>query len=347
MLKIIVLLILLSLLLLGGCNSFNDQDRHFIINNNGEFSIINDKNIRIIDRTYEYIDQSSEGVLRIYRNYKWGFLDNQFNEVIRPEYSNAQNFSSNLAAIQIDAKWGYINSENDIILPAIFDWAGDFIDGVSVIKDQDKYFFIEKSGEKISSPMQSCMRVFSNAYIAIDEKGNHMLLDSQGNHIIALGDDIISVVGYYEDMISCEYTLDGVRKYKIIDVNGNVLLDDKDSITPFVNARAFYGEIYAGKMHWSLIGSNCKKIVPARFMNAIINSDELLGVQNAEGKWGFIDTHGALVIDYLYTQVGSFCDGYAPIAQDFGGVLRWGIIDLKGEIVIPFEYDYIYPIRKE
>ncbi len=97
---------------------------------------------------------------------------------------------------------------------------------------------------------------------------------------------------------------------------------------------------------YGFIDKSSIEVIPFIY-DGVGNFNEGLARVNKDGKWGFIDTHGALVIDYLYTQVGSFCDGYAPIAQDFGGVLRWGIIDLKGEIVIPFEYDYIYPIRKE
>ncbi|GHV12530.1 hypothetical protein FACS1894219_05630 [Clostridia bacterium] len=58
------------------------------------------------------------------------------------------------------------------------------------------------------------------------------------------------------------------------------------------------------------------------------------------GKCGFINTKGDVVIPYIYDSVHWFCEGYAAVKK--GG--KWGFIDDTANIVIPFEYDDVISI---
>lgn len=65
----------------------------------------------------------------------------------------------------------------------------------------------------------------------------------------------------------------------------------------------------------------------------------LAGVVNQDGKVGFIDKTGALVIPCAYDDSHAiFCDGLCPVQKDG----KWGYIDKTGATVIPFEYDEAY-----
>lgn len=58
--------------------------------------------------------------------------------------------------------------------------------------------------------------------------------------------------------------------------------------------------------------------------------------------WGFIDEDEIMVIEPRYYSVGSFSNGYAPIAiVEDSGEMKWGILDLTGRIIIDPQYDYI------
>ena len=58
-----------------------------------------------------------------------------------------------------------------------------------------------------------------------------------------------------------------------------------------------------------------------------------------DGKWGFIDTSGILILEPQFDFVGSFYHGAATISQ---GALD-GLIDRKGRILFPPQYNEIVP----
>ncbi len=57
----------------------------------------------------------------------------------------------------------------------------------------------------------------------------------------------------------------------------------------------------------------------------------------SNGKWGFVDNTGKLVIPMEYDYVSDYRGGYSVVLKDG----RWGLIDMDGDIVVPIEYDDI------
>lgn len=54
-----------------------------------------------------------------------------------------------------------------------------------------------------------------------------------------------------------------------------------------------------------------------------------------DGKWGFIDYTGTLIIPCEWETVGMVVDGRAPVQKDG----KWGVIDQNGQLLIPCEWD--------
>ncbi|EAK1349894.1 WG repeat-containing protein, partial [Campylobacter coli] len=55
------------------------------------------------------------------------------------------------------------------------------------------------------------------------------------------------------------------------------------------------------------------------------------------GKWGFIDKSGKIVIEPKFDGVGNFSEGLAGV--ELNG--KWGFIDKSGKIVIEPKFDDI------
>ena len=53
-----------------------------------------------------------------------------------------------------------------------------------------------------------------------------------------------------------------------------------------------------------------------------------------DGKYGFVDRDGDIVIPLIYDGALHFADGLAPVCK--GG--KWGDINADGEVVIPFRF---------
>ncbi|MEE1004088.1 MAG: WG repeat-containing protein [Bacteroidaceae bacterium] len=67
-------------------------------------------------------------------------------------------------------------------------------------------------------------------------------------------------------------------------------------------------------------------------------NEGLAGVKNADGRWGFIDKSGRLVIPYQWKKVLWFSEGLAGVQDDNE---KWGFIDKTGKVVLPFEWSNV------
>lgn len=67
-------------------------------------------------------------------------------------------------------------------------------------------------------------------------------------------------------------------------------------------------------------------------------NEGLAGVRNADGRWGFIDKSGRLVIPYQWKKVLWFSEGLAGVQDDNE---KWGFIDKTGKVVLPFEWSNV------
>lgn len=74
------------------------------------------------------------------------------------------------------------------------------------------------------------------------------------------------------------------------------------------------------------------------YIDAYPFHEGLAAVKNQDGKIGFIDKTGTLVIPCAYDNAGSFSDGLCNVS--IGD--RWGYIDRTGQAVIPLAYDNAY-----
>lgn len=67
-------------------------------------------------------------------------------------------------------------------------------------------------------------------------------------------------------------------------------------------------------------------------------SDEGLAAVLKNGKEGFVNTKGEVVIPFIYEWVRGFSEGLAAVCNDSH---HWGFINTRGEVVIPLIYDWV------
>jgi len=90
---------------------------------------------------------------------------------------------------------------------------------------------------------------------------------------------------------------------------------------------------------WGYIDRTGKVVIEPRFNSATEFSEGFAGVE-VKGQWGFIDKSGKLVIEPRYSRVSAFSEGLArvQVAANRRGYGIWGFIDHTGEWVIEPEY---------
>lgn len=105
----------------------------------GEYSVIKYRNF-------------SDGLVAVYKNGKYGYLDKNGKLVIPYSYESAGNFNGGVTAVSKNGKFGVINKANKLIVPFKFNWLEDYSEGLAAYKttslyDEGKFGFIDQTGK--------------------------------------------------------------------------------------------------------------------------------------------------------------------------------------------------------
>lgn len=86
---------------------------------------------------------TEDGIIAICQNGKWGYVDEDGEEVIKPQYEDAKSFSNGLAGVCKDGKWGFINTDGYMVIEPQFSEVGYLLeDGICVVRTD---FYSEQS----------------------------------------------------------------------------------------------------------------------------------------------------------------------------------------------------------
>lgn len=108
--------------------------------------------------------------IKLYRhegdNGRWGFVDEDGDWVIKPKFSDAEDFSDGFAAVKLDGKWGYIKSDGKWLVEPRFYDAGPFEYGIAVVEDDD-FYVIDKTGKRALAPGEKLSLVKRKGYYGL------------------------------------------------------------------------------------------------------------------------------------------------------------------------------------
>lgn len=80
---------------------------------------------------------------------KWGFIDKKGKFVIAPQFSKAREFSNGLAPVWKDFKWGYLSPDGSYAVPLQYRSADVFSDGYAFVTTEKDAFFIDRNGKRV------------------------------------------------------------------------------------------------------------------------------------------------------------------------------------------------------
>ena len=239
--------------------------------------------------------------------------------------------------------WNYSSNDGGMSLQMDAQEAVAFNEKYGVVKLNGRYCTILKSGD----------------LYGIDETGVDEVLGLTDRFIIAKKD---GMYGYYNYDFQCmsdtlqfeDITInnDGVAAVKK-DGKWGIINDSGETVTDFIYedvAVNSLGCAFAGGHAmvkkdgaWMLIDTTGAVLSGQTFADAKApESDEYIAVANAEGKWGFIDSEGNLIIDYQYYDAASFSCEMAPVMV----VSDWGYISCKNHLVIEDHYESAQPFHE-
>jgi hypothetical protein len=208
--------------------------------------------------------------------------------------------------VQKDSRYGYIDSSGNVMLDFSFKWAGLFTEGAAVVQEEVYLGMINKQGEFLIPPIYDEIEPFSNGVAIVGLNEKYGLINKLNQQVTPLIYDQISP---FSDGLALT-ELNG--KFGYINESGSIKIPIiYDAAGSFSNGFA-YAEQNGKK---GLINLNGDVVVG--FDHDWIEVFNKQGVARArkDNKYGIYASNGSLIVDFIYSNIGEFSNGYALVAD--------------------------------
>lgn len=203
----------------------------------------------------------SEGLVAVYRNGKYGYMNKQRELMVPYQYQDANEFKDGLAIVTQYYKDGAIDQSGKIIIPFKFDYLGNFAEGLAVYSEKNhwndnySYGYVDEKGNiSIKAKWDSAYN-FSEGLAVVkvggDDSGKWGVIDKTGNFIVEPEYDEASIQLYSDaDPLDDGYYKKGIiNMYKYTDASNSY----ESSITRYTLNRQ--GKVISKKFYsnWDTI----------------------------------------------------------------------------------------------
>lgn len=307
------------------CLEYEDEEVYLVFMQNGKKGVIKDSKIIIKPRYQSVVYYDVSNIFIVCKNKKYGFYNNDGDEILKPDYP-----SYSVAGNYISVK----DEKGDMML---YDIHGNVVNtntyksitetnnpSYFIAQDEQGYYSIISKDFQIGNKYTSITYAFDNFFIFTTEDNLYGVIDVYAGLEIAPEYDVIIAL---ENVNALE-----ARKGITVDIYSKKIekvLTMEDAVVEAVNKD--YVSIYSDTELKYI--NNVGELVS----NTEVYKDlKLYSYQADDGKWGFADKSGNIVVDCKYDVVTELNEyGFAGIFQEN----KWGVIDENGKVVVVPEYE--------
>ncbi len=297
--------------------------------------------------------------LKIVKDEKTGIADNEGKIIIEPQYQDIQDLGEDnkdgFIVKNENGKFGIVNFSNNQILEAKYD-------GVTKVYKNDLYVVIQGNSQVLVK--KDGTEVLSKGYDEITgilkDTENGVIYKNGNKHGVMKQTGEKTIEAAYDDLKEAKTGILIAKKdnkYGIVDLENNTKVEFKYlSITYNEKADLYIAQdeeyndeilnsefqvkqtgiltdLNEEKGYIELRQDDEYKYYNFRFeerKEADIFATTTLFLSKKDGKYGFVDKDGKVVVDYKYDDAGNQnIYGYAAVKKDG----KWGAINAKGELV--------------
>jgi tetratricopeptide (TPR) repeat protein len=267
-------------------------------------------------------------------------IENSINDIkytyfTNGDYDEVQAYNGGYCAVQSSGYWGYANTSGSKAISCKYESAGLFMSDMAPVVDKTgEAYYIDASGNKVYTakfltnikkfgPMsEDVFSAYNGSTWGVYNKNEQTLIEGL--------DDITTIAnGYFAAKTGNKwyvYKSDGTKAWDT--GYTSVAQDDKGVI--YRNDRMFVNTGFS----YIMVDSTGKQIGSTSYEDVRIFGDTTYAAVEVNGKWGFVDKDGNMVIDAKYDGARSFSNGLAAVK--ISG--KWGFIDINGDVVIEADY---------
>lgn len=235
-------------------------------------------------------------------------------------------------------KWGYIDARGKFILPPTYDQSGDFQNqGLAIVRLNDHDGVIDSNGYFIVKPKYDTITPFSEGRATVIDHQGFKVIDERGKEITSKAYSFISDYKEGRAIIADSNEL-GQYLYGYLNRRGKViLLPEFESASDFNEGKAVVkmkdgtfalidltGKII-NKYAYSFVGKEAGGLLPFQ--------------KTRDGKFGYIDEQGNIVIEPKFSGALPFMDGRAIVTVTDDYKVYYGLINRSGSYLIKPNYN--------
>ncbi|MDR1689046.1 MAG: WG repeat-containing protein [Clostridiales bacterium] len=310
---------------------------------------------------YFIVDSFHEGLARVEKDGKCGFIDETGKLVIPLKYDADRwdsYFSDGLALVYVGGsyieasqrimeggKCGFIDRSGKIVIPLKYDRATTFSNGLAVAEKDNKQYLIDKRGKKVAalSKYYDYIGQFSEglAIVEIENRSNRTelgfgFIDNTGKEVVALGNHELVGRQFSEGLIEVG-KYDPKKRHNVygfMNKTGKIVIPMTYAyVSSFENGMAIVQQV--GSISYGVINKSGKVVIPFGYEHLMPFSNKLFCVMK-DNKWGVVNLNNEIVIPIEYDSIGILSEGLASFSKDG----KHGYLDEKGQVAISLTGNY-------
>ncbi len=337
------------------------------VQKDGKYGLVDYDGEEILPCEYEKIEaiQGIKNSLIITKDGKQGLSDDLGNVIIEPKYKKIEkieeDYKNGYIVVNEEDKYGIIGYDKAEILPCQYEEVkGIYSEDIFIVKKDGKYIAIDKEGNTILENKFDDAMDIEGEYIAVKKGGKAGVIDKNGETKVKFEYDELTFanskfcIGLKNDKYGI-VDIEGTEKigFEYIDMNyvktGDFIVADYLSDNKLVSKvfdsnfeekiNGTVSEVNTAKGYIKVNTNDEYKYYNFKFeeieSSSVLNANKLF-LSKKDGKYGFVDASGKVVVDYIYDDATEQnVSGYAGVKKD--GL--WGSIDINGKVVIEPEYN--------
>ncbi len=307
-------------------------DNSLLTEKDGQYGIIDNVGSVIIDNQYEEIEPISDkyenGYIVRDENGNYGVINFTKTVAVQVQYDDIKNVYGNgkYYIVQDGNDWEVIDTDGNAYL------AGEYDDIISVdgenavVENEGKYGVVQiADGKKIIDINYDSITYASGNNYIVQNGSKYGIINTEGNRVVDFNYSNIvyrSSANIYE-ATNDDYTSDLLDSNLEVKLS-NVIISELNESKGYIKVRendqySYYNFRFEQKSS-----------------NEILNTNTIFVSRNEDGKYGFVDRNGNVVVNYIYDDAMEQNDyGYASVKQN--GL--WGAVDSAGQIAVSPSYE--------
>ena len=316
--------------------NIKDNDNiYLIVAQNGQYGVVKNQE-QIIENEYQSISYNSESnTLTLEKTKRYGIATLEGKVVIPVEFSQIDSTGKYIYATDVDGNVEVYQEDGN---PA------DVESNVYILETNNEnyqikidnaqgtvYSILNKNGEQMTTQNYSYINYLYDNYFIVSVTGGKVgVINDKEEEIIPIQFDSIEKIEGTDYIITRLSENNSTQLYdknfkQLCEMTNAVLKKEENYIKLYNETETKYFDLEGNEKQ-----------------NTEVFPNNEIYAKSQDGKWGFVDKSGNVVVDYIYdkaTDLNSY--GYAGVQLDG----KWGVVNSNGEIIL--EPTYTFNVQTE